>query len=126
MSRSKPQKSKTEDVIDPLAKLRQDYEAIKTQIQALDYILPGTLQTRQYRCGKIKCRCRTHGQLHGPYEQWTRKVDGKTRNISLDTESAPTVREWIQNNRKLRQICHQMEEISLKALDIITHMNNGQ
>ena len=43
----------------------------------------------------------TEGILHGPYYQWTRKVNGKTVNISLDPESAKTVKEWIQNNRGL-------------------------
>ncbi|MCX6926587.1 MAG: hypothetical protein NT154_25765 [Verrucomicrobia bacterium] len=39
-----------------LAKLRCDYEAAKAQIQALGYVIPGTLQKREYRCGKPNCR----------------------------------------------------------------------
>lgn len=104
-----------------LAKLRQDYETLKAQIQSLGYVIPGTVQNRLYRCGKPNCRCMTQGILHGPYHQWTRKIKGKTVNINLDMESAKTVKEWIQNNRKLRTLCHQLEKTSLAALRISTN-----
>jgi len=99
-----------------LARLRRDYEAAKAQIQALGYVIPGTVQRRQYRCGKPNCRCVTEGILHGPYHQWTRKIGGKTVNLNLDHRSARQVQEWIQNNRKLRKLCHRLEKISLAVL----------
>lgn len=99
-----------------LAKLRQDYEAAKAQIQGLGYIIPGTFQKRQYSCGKPNCRCVTEGILHGPYYQWTRKISGTTVNINLDPESAKQVKEWIQNNRNLRKLCRRLEKISLAVL----------
>jgi len=105
-----------------LAKLRQDYEAAKAKIQALGYVLPGTVQKRQYRCGKPNCRCVTEGILHGPYYQWTRKVSGKTVNINLDTESTKKVKEWIQNNRNLRKLCRRLEKASLAVLQTTTNM----
>ena len=37
------------------AKLRHDYEAAKAQMQALGYVIPGTLLKRKYRCGKPNC-----------------------------------------------------------------------
>ncbi len=106
-----------------LAKLHQDYEAAKAQIQALGYVIPGTVQKRQYRCGKPNCRCMTKGILHGPYYQWTRKVNGKTVNINLDIESAKKVREWIQNNRRLRKLCGRLENTSLAVLRTNTTMD---
>jgi hypothetical protein len=106
-----------------LAKLRETFEAARAQIQTLDYMIPGTLQKRLYRCGKANCRCKSQGPLHGPYYQWTRKIDGKTVNISLDPKSATRVKECIQNNRKLRQLCRQMEKASLAALQITTPMH---
>jgi len=105
-----------------LAKLRQDYEAAKAHIQALGYVLPGTLQKRRYRCGKPNCRCVTEGILHGPYYQWTRKISGKTVNLSLDVESAKKVREWIQNNRNLRTLCRRLEKTSVAVLQTSTNM----
>ena len=125
MSSLRSKNNRSADAASQLAQLRQDYEALKAQIQALGYVLPGTVQTRQYRCGKPNCRCMTQGLLHGPYEQWTRKVSGKTVNVNLGPESAPTVREWIQNNRELRQLCRQLEKTSLKALHTSTNMDKS-
>jgi hypothetical protein len=107
-----------------LAKLRRDYEAAKAQIHALGYVIPGTLQKRQYRCGKPNCRCATQNILHGPYYQWTRKVSGKTVNINLDEESVPKVKEWIKNHRRLRQLCRRLEKTSLALLQTSSHMND--
>ena len=105
-----------------LALLRQEYEALKAQLPELGYILSGTLQNRVYRCGKPNCRCVTEGRLHGPYAQWTRKLSGKTVNLNLDPESARLVKEWIQNNRKLRKLCHRLEKTSLAVLQATTNM----
>ena len=106
-----------------LAKLRQDYEGTKAQIQTLGYVVPGTLQKRQYSCGKPNCRCMTQNILHGPYFQWTRKINGKTVNLNLDDESATLVKAWIQNNRKLRQLCRRLEKTSLAILQTNKNMN---
>jgi hypothetical protein len=116
-------KNRPFDVEIKRAKLRQNYAALKAQVQALGYVLSGTVQKRQYRCGKPNCRCVTQGLLHGPYDQWTRKIRGKTVNINLDPESAQQVREWIQNNRKLRQLCHQLEKTSLAVLQTRPRMD---
>lgn len=106
-----------------LAKLRRDYEAAKAQIQALGYVIPGTVQKRQYRCGKPNCRCMTKGLLHGPYYQWTRKINGKTVNINLDMASAKKIKEWIGNDRRLRQLCRRLEKTSLAVLQTSTTMD---
>ncbi len=99
-----------------VAKLRRDFAATKAQIQALGYVIPGSLQNRQYRCGKPNCRCATQNLLHGPYYQWTRKVGGKTVNINLDEPSARKVQEWIQNDQQLRKLCRRLEKTSLALL----------
>jgi len=107
-----------------LAKLQQDYQAAKAHIQTLGYVLPGSLQKRLYRCGKPNCRCKSGGPLHGPYYQWTRKIEGKTVNISLPVESAKLVKDWIENNRKLRKLVQQLEKTSLAALQTTANMKN--
>ncbi|MGH7866312.1 MAG: DUF6788 family protein [Candidatus Dormibacteraceae bacterium] len=105
-----------------LAKLRRDYEETKAQIQALGYVIPGTLQKRHYRCGKPNCRCVTQNILHGPYYQWTRKVSGKTVNINVDERSSHTVEEWIKNDQNLRKLCRRLEKTSLALLQTETNM----
>ncbi len=106
-----------------LARLGQDLEDIKAQMQALGYVLPGTVQRRHYQCGKPNCRCMTKGILHGPYDQWTRKIGGKTVNLNLDPESAKLVKAWIGNNRLLRKLCRRLEKTSLAALQASTTMD---
>jgi len=101
---------------DRLAQLQQDYQAAKAHLKTLGYVIPGSMQKRQYRCGKPNCRCVLEGRLHGPYYQWTRKIGGKTVNLNLDQESAQIVKQWIHNNRKLRQLCRRLERISLAVL----------
>ena len=107
-----------------LAKLRHDYEAAKAQIQALGYVIPGTLLKRKYRCGKPNCRCTTQNDLHGPYYQWTRKVSGKTVSTNLDKKAVPKVKEWIKNHQRLRKLCRRLEKTSLALLETDENMNN--
>ena len=97
--------------------------AVVKAFQGLGYVLSGTVRNRLYRCGKPNCRGVTEGRLHGPYDQWTRKLSGKTVNLNLDPESAKWVKEWIQNNQKLRKLCHQLEKTSLAALRATTNMS---
>jgi len=105
-----------------LALFRQQYEETKAQLQALGYVVPGTVQKRYYSCGKPNCSCMTGGILHGPYYQWTRKLSGKTMNLNLDAEAAKMVQEWILNNRKLRKLCRRLENTSLAVLQASTRM----
>ncbi len=107
-----------------LAKLRQQYQGVQAQVHTLGYVLPGTVQKRQYRCGKPTCHC-AQGLLHGPYYQWTRKVSGKTVNVNLDPATVQQVKAWIRNNRKLRQLCHRLERTSLAVLKASTPMRHS-
>ncbi len=107
-----------------LQRLRKDYETLKEEIKDLGHVLPGTMQKRQYRCGKPNCRCVTEGILHGPYYQWTRKISGKTVNINLEKEVAMTVKKWIQHNRRLRKLCSRLEKNSLATLRVIADLEH--
>ena len=44
----------------------------------------------------------THPQPHGPYYQWTAKVNGKTVTRHLDHREAALYQEWIANDRQLQ------------------------
>ena len=107
-----------------LAKLRHDYEAAKAQMQALGYIIPGTLLKRKYHCGKPNCRCTTQNDLHGTYYQWTRKVSGKTVSANFDKKAVHKVKEWIKNHQCLRKLCRRLEKTSLALLETDKNMNN--
>jgi hypothetical protein len=82
---------------------------------AAGYALPGTLLERQMRCNKAGCRCTADPpQLHGPYYQWTRKIDGKTRTTLLTADQVDRYRPWFDNAKKLRTLTADLETLSLE------------
>lgn len=96
----------------------QRYRALQREVLELGYVRRGTLTRRFMPCGKPGCRCQAQPpQLHGPYYQWTRSVEGKTQTVRLTREQAQRVKEWIQNGRQLKRIIRRMERLSLQATD---------
>ena len=72
-----------------LAGYQRRYRDLAERIAEIGFIAGGSITHRQTRCGKTNCRC--HGdppQLHGPYYQWTAKVDGKTVTRRLTQDQA--------------------------------------
>lgn len=97
---------------------RQRYRALQREVLELGYVRRGTLTRRFMPCGKPGCRCQAQPpQLHGPYYQWTRTVNGKTQTVRLTPEQARRVQQWIRNGRQLKRILRRMESLSLKATD---------
>ena len=69
-------------------------------------------------CGKAGCACKASPpRLHGPYYQWTRKVDGKTVTVRLSARQAKLLEGWIANGRQLDRIVAEMEWRSLEATE---------
>jgi len=94
------------------------YQALKRQVAEVPPIRRGSLVRRFMPCGKRGCRCQaTPPELHGPYYQWTRKVQGKTVTVRVDRSQAKLMREWIQNGRRLDKLVRQMEEVSLRLTE---------
>ena len=79
--------------------------------------LPGTLTVRSYACGKRRCRCHDDPpQLHGPYAEWTRKIEGKTVTRRLTPEQLAAWQPLFDNARKLRQLVAELHELTLQAI----------
>ena len=95
--------------------------AIAAEIAALTaagFALPGTLADRMTRCGHPNCRCHADPpQLHGPYHQWTRKVNGKTVTRFLSDDQLADYSDWFDNQHRLRQLVGQLEELSLAIVE---------
>ena len=103
-----------------LADYERRYRELLGELAEIGFIRSGSLAPRYNYCGKANCRC--HGdppQPHGPYFQWTAKVDGKTVNRRLTAREAQLYREWIANDRHLRAVVDQMRAVAAEATELI-------
>jgi hypothetical protein len=91
---------------------------IAAELSAVGLALPGTLIERHVRCGKPRCACHADPPaLHGPYWQWTRKVAGKTITRLVPDEKVADYRQWIDNDRRLRELVAELEALTLTIAD---------
>jgi hypothetical protein len=77
--------------------------------------LPGTLTIRSYPCGKPACRCHADpSRLHGPYAEWTRKINGKTVTRRLTPAELADYQPLFDNARKLRALLAQLQDLTME------------
>jgi hypothetical protein len=101
---------------DRLAGYERRYRELAEQLAEIGLISSGSITRRYTRCGTAGCRCHADPpQPHGPYHQWTIKVDGKTVTRRLTDPEAKLYQEWIANDRRLRGVIRQMRQVSAKA-----------
>jgi hypothetical protein len=103
-----------------IKRLRARYHALQDQVRKLDFIAAGSVIERYTVCGTPGCRCHNDPPTrHGPYFQYSRKLDGKTLTRRLTTEQAQRYREWISNRRTLDDLIDQMDQISRQVADLL-------
>ena len=108
-----------------LADYERQYRDLLAQLSELGFITAGSLASRYNRCGKPGCHC--HGdppRPHGPYWQWTAKVNGKTVNRRLTSRQAALYQQWIANDRRLRAIINDLRAVAAQATELI--MNEAE
>ena len=112
---------------DRLADYERRYQEIADQLPGIGIISSGSVTRRSTRCGTASCRCHADPpRLHGPYEQWTTKVNGKTVTRRLSPEEAKLYREWIANDRQLRRLIQQMRQVAAKIAELrLTEAGGG-
>ena len=80
--------------------------------------LPGTLTVRAYACGKPACRCHADPPaLHGPYAEWTRKIEGKTVTRRLTDDQLADWQPLFDNAKKMRTLLAELHELPLAIVD---------
>src|SRR6516165_9364313 len=95
----------------------QRFQALKRELQELDYFCKGTLLKRMMKCGKAQCACRQDpAKRHGPYLEWTYKAKGKTVNVKLTPEVMPLFRAASQQYRRLKSLLNRLERLSQTVL----------
>jgi len=108
------------DSIPGIDECRRRFEAYRDELGLIGFILTGSIAERFMRCGTAGCKCQTDPKaLHGPYYEWTRKVQGKTVSVRLKKNEAEQLMEWIGNKRRFYEIISKMEKITLEATNLI-------
>jgi hypothetical protein len=96
--------------------LEQLIKRIKTQLQALGPMRPGSL-SRQYNiCGKPGCRCKdpTAPRRHGPYHQLNYVYAGKKTSEFVRPENLARVRTQLANYKQFRRLSAEWVGSALK------------
>jgi hypothetical protein len=89
---------------------------LRHRLEEIGIVLRGSLVQRWMPCGRKGCACQAvPPKLHGPYHQWTRKVNGTTRTVRLTKDEAAAYRQWIDNGRRLDAIIQEWEQTGLAA-----------
>lgn len=106
------------DNVSPTPAQQAQARRIAGQLADLGFTLPGTLTQRMTRCGQTNCRCHADPpQLHGPYNQWTRKINGKTVTRILTDQQLSDYQPWFDNQRRLRALITELETLSQHIAD---------
>jgi len=96
------------------------YRELLTELTQIGFIRSGSLAPRYNYCGKPNCRCHADPpQPHGPYYQWTAKLNGKTVNRRLTPRQAQLYQQWIDNDRRLHRLIDQLRTIATQATELI-------
>jgi hypothetical protein len=104
--------------VSPTPAQRAQAARIAQAIAEIGFALPGTLTERPMRCGHPSCRCHADPPaLHGPYHQWTRKIAGKTVTRFLSDDQLADYGGWFDNQRRLRALLAELEELSLAIVE---------
>jgi hypothetical protein len=99
-----------------LARLRARFEHHAQEIARLGFLLKGSLLQRFKECSSPGCACHTDpDRLHGPYWQWSTKVNGKTVSRTLSEQQVSRYREWMENGRRFDEIVRDLYELSAQA-----------
>ncbi|MHB8329090.1 MAG: DUF6788 family protein [Acidimicrobiales bacterium] len=97
---------------------RAEMRRIAKEMAKVGFVLPGTLLERRLTCTHGGCHCHDDPpQLHGPYWYWTRKVSAKTVSRVISPEQVEEYRPWIDNERRLRALVRQLEQLGLQVIE---------
>lgn len=102
----------------PLHSDHHAHQRVAAALAEIGFALPGSVVVRHMRCGKTACRCRGEPpELHGPYVQWTHRVEGKTVTRLLKPDQLKRYQPWFDNARRLRELIAELEALSLRAAE---------
>lgn len=103
-----------------LAAVQRKYKAAQAKVRTLGFVIPGSVIERYTTCANPGCHCHSDPPTrHGPYLQYSRKVDGKTFSRRLTPQQAQDYRQWIANRRVLDELTTEMDRLSQQAAALL-------
>jgi hypothetical protein len=107
-------------VEDRLAEYDRRHRELTAQMAEVGMVAAGSVTRRFTRCTSVGCRCNADPPTpHGPYWQWTAKVNGKTVTKRLTAKEAQLYQEWISNDRRIRALLDQVHKVDAKAAELL-------
>jgi hypothetical protein len=91
--------------------LRRDYQRLRRQLSAVDWICQGSIMKRSYQRPAGKGL-----KTYGPYYSWTRKVANKTVTVALSLAQYHVVQSAIAKHRRLERLLDRMRCLSEQAI----------
>jgi len=96
------------------------HRELAAQIAEIGIVAAGSVTRRFTRCTSVGCRCNADPPTpHGPYWQWTAKVNSKTVTKRLTDREAQLYQEWIGNDRRIRALLDQIRTVDAKAAELL-------
>jgi hypothetical protein len=96
------------------------HRELAAQIAEIGIVAAGSVTRRFTRCTSAGCRCNADPPTpHGPYWQWTAKVNGKTVTKRLTDREAQLYQEWIGNDRRIKTLLNQIRKVDAKATELL-------
>jgi hypothetical protein len=103
-----------------LAEYDRRHRELTAQIAEIGIVAAGSVTCRYTRCTSVGCRCNADPPTpHGPYWQWTAKVNGKTVTKRLTDREAQLYQAWIGNDRRIKTLLNQIRKVDAKAADLL-------
>ena len=101
------------ETMNNIAKLIRRRDRARKKLAHIGELQPGTLQENYTRCGRQNCRCATDPDaLHGPHYMINRSIGGKTRSMRLRENEVDTVKPWLNEFERFKQVCAEFLEAS--------------
>jgi len=103
-----------------LEEYHRRHRELAAQIAEIGIVAAGSVTRRYTRCTSAGCRCNSDPPTrHGPYWQWTAKVNGKTVTKRQTDREAELYQEWIGNDRRIRSLLDQIRTVDAKAAELL-------
>lgn len=97
--------------------VRQRTQQLRAALEDMALVCSGTLISRTKVCGRKNCRCATDPEArHGPYHEWSRRIDGRLRHSVVSPEQAELLQVGIENYRRILRLLRRWEEETTAAI----------